>query len=185
MVGSSEYTKPWIKPTWPQTSRCPFTTKSHVKGSNCVKWSRYTTLKINNQHQMKVSAPFVFSPVCKYSVLVYPTGLDFFHSKYFFKQIHPKCPHLSVRFLDTNRVTDFAKFPVWISKDGAPWVCYHAHSKQLSQISSSISKDEAPTSLLTVGLLFIFVHHVSISQLWKFTASLKLHRTSNKGHCRK
>ena len=29
---------------------CPFATKSHTKGSNCVKWSRYTTLKINNKH---------------------------------------------------------------------------------------------------------------------------------------
>ena len=28
--------------TWPQTSPCPFTMKSHAKGSNCVKWSPYT-----------------------------------------------------------------------------------------------------------------------------------------------
>ena len=58
----------------------PFTMKSHVKGSNCVKWSWYTTLKINNKHQTKVSAHFVFFPVCKYSVLVCPTGFDFFFS---------------------------------------------------------------------------------------------------------
>ena len=45
-------------------------TKSLVKGSNCVKWSWYTTLKINNKHQTKVSAHFVFSPVCEYSVRV-------------------------------------------------------------------------------------------------------------------
>ena len=32
-------------------------------------------------HQTKISARFVFFPICKYSVLVivYPTGLDFFH----------------------------------------------------------------------------------------------------------
>ena len=66
--------------TWTQTSHCPFLTKSHVKGSNCVKWSWYTTLKINNKHQTKVSAHFVFFPVCKYSVLVCPTGFEFFFS---------------------------------------------------------------------------------------------------------
>ena len=58
---------------------CPFTTKSHAKGSNCVHWSRCTTLKINNKHQTKVSAHFIFFPVCEQSVLVYPTGFDFFH----------------------------------------------------------------------------------------------------------
>ena len=36
-----------------------------------------TTLKINDKHQTKVSAHFVFSPVCKYTVLLYPTGFDF------------------------------------------------------------------------------------------------------------
>ena len=41
-------------------------------------WSWYTSLKINNKHQTKVSAHFIFFPVCEYSVLVYPTGLDFF-----------------------------------------------------------------------------------------------------------
>ena len=59
------------EPTWPQTSHCPFAMKSHAKGSNCIKWSGYTTLKIDNKHQTKVSAHFVFSPVCEYSVLVY------------------------------------------------------------------------------------------------------------------
>ena len=52
-----------------------------MKGSNCVKGSRYTTLKISNKNQIKVSACFVFSPVCEYSVLVYPTGFDFVCSK--------------------------------------------------------------------------------------------------------
>ena len=42
-----------------------------------VKWSQYTTLKINNKQQIQVSAHFVFFPVCKYIVLVYPTGFDF------------------------------------------------------------------------------------------------------------
>ena len=40
-----------------------------------------TTLKVNNKHQIKVSTHCVFFPVCKYIVLVYPTGFDFFHSK--------------------------------------------------------------------------------------------------------
>ena len=53
------------QPTWPQTSCCPFATKSHAKGSNCVKWSWYTTLKINNKRQTNVSAPLVFFPVCE------------------------------------------------------------------------------------------------------------------------
>ena len=43
----------------------PFATKSHAKGSNCVKGSWDTTLKINNKHQTKVSAHFVFFPVCE------------------------------------------------------------------------------------------------------------------------
>ena len=45
----------------------PFATKSNVKGSKCVKLSWYTTLKINNKHQRKVSAYFVFFPVCEYN----------------------------------------------------------------------------------------------------------------------
>ena len=69
------------EPALPQTSRFPFAMKSYAKGSNCVRWFRYTTLKISNKHQTKVSAPFVFFPVCEYSVLVYSTGFDFFHSK--------------------------------------------------------------------------------------------------------
>ena len=90
-----------IIPTWPQTSRCPLHTKSDAKGSNCVKWSRYTTLKINNKHQTNVSAHFVFFPVCEYSVLVYPTGFDFFYSK--IKALKKNIPsqkylHLNVRF---------------------------------------------------------------------------------------
>jgi len=35
-----------------------------------------TTLKVNNKHQTKVSTYFVFFPVCKYIVLVYPVGFD-------------------------------------------------------------------------------------------------------------
>ena len=38
-----------------------------------------TTLKINNKHE--TTAHFVFFPIGEYSVLVFPTGLDFFHSK--------------------------------------------------------------------------------------------------------
>ena len=39
--------------------------KSHVKGSNCVKWSQDTTLKTNHKNQIKISAHFVFFPVCQ------------------------------------------------------------------------------------------------------------------------
>ena len=35
-------------------------------------------LKIDNKHQIKVSAHFVFFPVCEYIVLVYPTDFNFF-----------------------------------------------------------------------------------------------------------
>ena len=104
-----------------------------------VKWSRCTTLKINNKHQTKVSAHFVFFPVCEYSVLVYPTGIDFFFTKKWkHKNKIPsqKCPHQNVRFWGAYRVTNFAKFPVWISQDEAPWVCQGAHGKRLSQICS-------------------------------------------------
>ena len=41
---------------------------------NPMRREAYTTLKINNKHQTKVSAHFVFSPVCEYIVLVYPTA---------------------------------------------------------------------------------------------------------------
>ena len=40
-------------------------------------------------------------------------------------------------FFGAYGVTDFVKFPVWISKDEAPWVCYGADGKWLSQICSS------------------------------------------------
>ena len=114
---------------------------SYAKGSNCVKWSRYTTLKINNKHETKVSSHFVFFPVCKDSVLVYPTGFDFFHSKIkaLKKEEVPsqKCPHLNVRILGAYGVTDFAKFPVWTSKDKALWVCWGAQSKRMSQVCCS------------------------------------------------
>ena len=66
------------KPTWPQSGCCPFTMQSHARGSNCVKWSWYTTLKINSKHQMKASAHFILFPVCEYSVLVYIYPVSFF-----------------------------------------------------------------------------------------------------------
>ena len=59
----------------------PFRHKIPCDREITVKWSRYTTLKINNKHQTKVSAHFIFFPVCEYCVLVDPTGFDFFHSK--------------------------------------------------------------------------------------------------------
>ena len=55
-----------------------------------------------------------------------------------------------------------------------------------AKFAVQISKDEAPTPLLTVGFcLFLAIYHVSTSQLWKFTASLKLHQTVNTRHRRK
>ena len=41
-----------------------------------------------------------------------------------------------------------------------------------AKFAVQISKDEAPTPLLTVGLLFFSaIYRVSTSQLWKFTVS--------------
>ena len=102
MSSDSQYELLLDTTTWPQTSCCPFSMKSHVKGSNCIKWSRYTTLKIINKLQIKVSAHFVFFPVCEY-----PTVFVFvFHSKikllkayfFLFKNPNQKCLHLNVRF---------------------------------------------------------------------------------------
>ena len=39
---------------------------------NVSTWSQYSALKINNKHKIQVPAHFVFSPVCKNIVLVYP-----------------------------------------------------------------------------------------------------------------
>ena len=45
-----------------------------------VQLSRYTTLKINSKHKVKVSAHFIFFPFCEYTVLVYQTGFDYYFS---------------------------------------------------------------------------------------------------------
>ena len=56
----------------------PFTTKSHVKGSNCVKWSWYTTLKINNTKQ-KFQLTLYFSQFANGVFLYSQQVLIFFH----------------------------------------------------------------------------------------------------------
>ena len=109
--------------------------KSHAKGSNCVKWSRYTTLKINNKHQTKVSAHFVFSPVCKYN-LIYPTGFDFFHAKIKTLKKNPKSEISTsecqvLRYLQGNRLCKISSLKL------QRWSSVSAHGKQLSHICSS------------------------------------------------
>ena len=97
-------------------------------------------------------------------------GFDFFHWKIkAWKIVIPsqKCLHLNVRILGAYEVTEFAKFPVWISKDEAPWVSNWA------KFAVKISKDEALTPLLTKGFLFISMH-LSCVHL----ATLKIHSVS-------
>ena len=111
-----------LEPTWPQTSHCLFARNSHAKGSDCVKRFQYTTLKINNKHQIKVLAHVVFPPVCEYIILVALTGFDFFTQKKRKKKMHKKIRHQKCLHLNV-RVTNFAKFPFGISRDEASWVC--------------------------------------------------------------
>ena len=63
---------PWLTHLAPN-KLLPFLYEIPCEGSNCVKQSWYTTLKINNKHQIKVSAHFVFFPVCKIHCF---TGFD-------------------------------------------------------------------------------------------------------------
>ncbi len=140
-----------------------------------VKWSWDTTLKINNKHQTKVSAPLVFFPVCEYSFLVYPTGFDFFHAKIKALKKNPKseistseCQVLG--YLWGNRLQNFQfETPKMKLREFArvPTVSNWA------KFTVQILKAEAPTPLLTVGLLFIFMHlsHVHL-------ATLKIHSVS-------
>ena len=138
-----------------------------------VKWSWYTTLKINNQHQTKGSVHFIFFPVCKYSVLVYPTGFDFFTKK--IKTVKTKSQVRNVCIWMScfggvgggYRVTDFAKFQFESPKMK---LCEFVRVPTVSnwaRFAVQISKDEAPAPLLTVGLLFIFGHlsHVHLTTL--------------------
>ena len=140
-----------------------------------VKWSQYITLKINNKHQTKVSAHFVFFPVYKYNILVYPTGLDFFSlkNKSINKKIknpksemsasecqvlgclwgnrqqnfHFESPKIKLcEFVRVPTVSDWAKFAVQILQDEA---------------------------LTPVGHLFIFVHPSCVH-----LATLKIHSIS-------
>ena len=163
--------------TWPQTSHCPFATKSHAKGSNCVKWSWYTNLKINNKHQTKVSAHFVFSPVCEYSVLVYPIGFDFFslknESMKRLKNLKSEMPASECQVfggLQGNWLQNFQfEFPV---KKLREFVSMPTVS-DWATFAVQISKDEALMPLLRVGLLFIFGHLSRIH-----LATLKIHSVS-------
>ena len=84
-----------------------------------------------------------FSPFTNTALYIQQVFDFFFHSKieaynfYLFLIPSQKCAHLNVRFLGACGVTNFAKFPVWISKDEAPWICQGAHAKRLSQICRS------------------------------------------------
>jgi len=65
------FPKPTINPLGPRPAAA-FSLQNPLWREVTVEWSQYTPLKINNKHQTNVSAHFVFSPVCEYSVLVYP-----------------------------------------------------------------------------------------------------------------
>ena len=54
-----------------------------------------------------------------------------------------------------------------------------------AKFAVQILKDEVPKPLLTVGLLFIFVHLSCVHLTTLKIHSVKLHRTLNKRHCRK
>ena len=133
--------------------------KSHAKGSNRVKWSQYITLKINNKHQTKVSAHFVFFPVCEDSVLVYSTGFDFFSrkNKSIKKIPSQKYPHLNVRFWGTYGVIDCKISSLKLQRWSSEFVRVPMVS-DWAKFAVQISKDEAPTPLLTGGLSFVYFH---------------------------
>ena len=152
--------------------------KSLAKGSNCVKWSQYTIKKIDNKHQTKTSAHFVFFPVCEYIVLLYPTGFDFFSLK-----------KKSIKKRRGNPKSEMSASKCWV------WGALRGNRLQNFQFESpktklcefvrvptvsdwakfavQISKDEALTPLLTVGLLFIFGHLSRVH-----LATLKIHSIS-------
>ena len=127
----------------------PVHKKSLAKESNWVKWSQYSTLKISNKHQRKVSVHFVFSPVCKYSVLVYPVGFDFFSLKN--KSIKKKSE------VSTSECQVFGGL----------------QGNRLCKISRLNLQRWSSVSLLTVGLLFIFGHQSRVH-----LTTLKMHSVS-------
>ena len=132
---------------------------------------------MNNKHQTKVSAHFLFLPVCEHSVLVYiyiSNRFGFFSLKYIFP--NQKCLHLNVRFWGAYGETDFAKFPVWFFESPKMKLPEFVRVPLVSDwaiFAVQISKDKAPAPLLTVGLLFIFMH-LSCVHL----AALKIHSVS-------
>ena len=116
-----------------------------------VKWSSYETLKVNNKHQIKVSADFVVFPVCKYIVLVYIQQVLFYFI-FLLKTIFKKSK--------IRRVTDLPNFLVWFSKDDTPWLCL---GKQLSKIYSwNIEGWSSDTIANSFFFFFSFFFHVSI-----------------------
>ena len=142
--------------------------KSLAKGSNCVKWSQYTTLKISNTntHQTKVSAHFIFFPVCEYSV------------------VHSTAEQVLIYLFSTKtkKMSEMFASECQVWGGGGLWGNWLWSSVSLLRVLTvsdwarfavQISKDEAPTPLLTVGLLFIF-GHLSCIHL----TTLKIHSVS-------
>ena len=131
-------------------------------------------LKINNKHQTKVSAQFMFFPVSKYSVLVYPKGLDFSHLK--IKALKNNNPKSEMSASECQIFGCLLTAQNFQFKSPKIKICEFVRVPMVSnwaKFAVQISKDEAPTPLLTVGLLFIFMHlsHVHL-------AILKIHSVS-------
>ena len=149
--------------------------KPHVKGSNCVKWSQYTTVKISNKYQIKVSAHLCIFPSLQLHCSYISNNFWLFHSEIKAlkkSQIRNVFIWMSGFVKSAYRVADLGKFPVWISKDTREFVRLPRVS-DWARFAFHISKDEAPMPLQTVGLLFIFMH-LSCAHL----ATLKIHSVS-------
>ena len=160
--------------------------KSLVKGSNCVRWSQYTTLKISNKqlkHQTKVSAHFVFSPSCVKCIQCsctscrFPTGFkkkSLKNKSIIFLYI-PKSEMSAsecqvLESLQGNRLCKISSVNLqrWSSVSvRVPTV------SDCNKFAVQILKDEALMPLLTLGLLFI-LGHLSRVHL----ATLKIHSIS-------
>ena len=135
---------PWLTHLAPD-KLLPFLYKIPCEGSNCVKRSWYTTLKINNKHQIKVSAHFVFFPVCKIHCF---TGFDW--EKKNLQNL--KCWVL-LGCLQGNRLSKIPSLNLQREKD-----------KRLSQICSpNINGWSSDTIANSRNFVYFRACHVSIS----------------------
>ena len=129
---------------------------------------------MNNKHQTKVSAHFVFLPVCEHSVLVLYISNRFWFFSLIYSQIRSVCIWMSGFWVPMGKPT--AKFPVWFFESPKMKLPEFVRVPLVSDwaiFAVQISKDKAPAPLLTVGLLFIFMH-LSCVHL----ATLKIHSVS-------